>query len=197
MPKETHDGIGGAFSGLLASGHGPTNGGLGASGAFANLLNGDSQGANRASPNSLFGGNFGALTPTGLSFGGLQLPSPNASGHLNVDMARDRPALAGRARARRRRGRGFARKQPGRRRRRRRGGAGDAKRRRRRRVAAGRGCWRQDARAGGVRRARDGGGGGGDEAGLCPGFELRRRSAAERRPESVPLIFRSRSRRTR
>ena len=98
VPKETHDGIGGAFSGLLASGHGPTNGGLGASGAFANLLNGDSQGANRASPNSLFGGNFGALTPTGLSFGGLQLPSPNASGHLNVDMgAIDLPSPVARA----------------------------------------------------------------------------------------------------
>jgi hypothetical protein len=98
VPKETHDGIGGAFSGLLASGHGPANGGLGASGAFANLLNGDSQGANRASPNSLFGGNFGALTPTGLSFGGLQLPSPNASGHLNVDMgSMDLPSPVARA----------------------------------------------------------------------------------------------------
>ena len=98
VPKETHDGIGGAFSGLLASGHGPANGGLGASGAFANLLNGDSQGANRASPNSLFGGNFGALTPTGLSFGGLQLPSPNASGHLNVDLgSMDLPSPVARA----------------------------------------------------------------------------------------------------
>jgi len=101
VPKETHDGIGGAFSGLLASGHGPaTMNGLGASGAFANLLNGDARDANlnRASPNSLFGGNFGALTPTGLSFGGLQLPSPNASGHLNVDMgSMDLPSPVARA----------------------------------------------------------------------------------------------------
>ena len=126
VPKETHDGIGGAFSGLLASGHGPTNGGLGASGAFANLLNGDSQGANRASPNSLFGGNFGALTPTGLSFGGLQLPSPNASGHLNVDMgAIDLPSPVARALAA---GAGAASGNSRAPARRRRGGAGDAKR---------------------------------------------------------------------
>jgi len=98
------DGIGGAFSGLLASGSVPgvpngafPPGGLSASGAFANLLAGGDANQ-KTSPNSLFGGNFGALTPTGLSFGGLQLPSPNASGHLNVDLgSMDLPSPVARA----------------------------------------------------------------------------------------------------
>ena len=93
------DGIGGAFAGLLASGSAPGGGGggLSASGAFARALNGGDAAA-RASPDSLFGGNFGALTPTGLSFGGLQLPSPNASGHLNVDLgSMDLPSPVARA----------------------------------------------------------------------------------------------------
>ena len=100
------DGIGGAFSGLLASGSVPgvpvpngafPPGGLSASGAFANLLAGGDANQ-KTSPNSLFGGNFGALTPTGLSFGNLQLPSPNASGHLNVDLgSMDLPSPVARA----------------------------------------------------------------------------------------------------
>ena len=101
------DGIGGAFSGLLNSGSVPGGvpngafppGGLSASGAFANLLASSGDGNQKTSPNDfVFGGNFGNLTPTGLSFGGLQLPSPNASGHLNVDLgSMDLPSPVARA----------------------------------------------------------------------------------------------------